>query len=101
PSWLTDETYRLLDARGAALVWAETDDDEKGPALEIPQVATAGFGYLRLRRAAYGTADLAAWARRVLSQRWHEAFVFFKHEEAGTGPRLAAEFLAALGGAVA
>ncbi len=97
PSWFTDATYALLAARGAALVWAEADDDEKGPALEVPQVATADWGYLRLRRAAYPEADLRAWAARVLAQRWHDAFVFFKHEEAGTGPRLAGEFMQLLG----
>ncbi len=97
PSWLNEETWAVLRGRGAALVWAETDDDEKGPALEVPEVATADWGYLRLRRAAYGAADLEGWARRVLAQPWREAFVFFKHEEAGTGPRLAAEFTTALG----
>ena len=99
PSWFAEETWALLRARGAALVWAETDDDEKGPALEVPQVATADWGYLRLRRAAYSGGDLAAWAGKVLAQSWRDAFVFFKHEEAGTGPRLAAEFTVALGGA--
>ncbi len=98
PSWFTDETYGLLRARGAALVWAETDDDEKGPALEVPRIATADWGYLRLRRAAYSEGDIRDWAARTLAQPWRDAFVFFKHEEAGTGPRLAAEFIRTLGG---
>ena len=33
------------------------------------------------------------WARRVRAQEWDEAFVFFKHEEEGAGPALAADFL--------
>jgi uncharacterized protein YecE (DUF72 family) len=33
------------------------------------------------------------WARRVKEQSWGEAYVFFKHEDAGTGPRLASQFL--------
>ncbi len=41
-----------------------------------------------------GEADLAAWAERVRAQPWGEAFVFFKHEDAGAAPRLATEFLA-------
>ena len=35
---------------------------------------------------------LAEWARRVTSQSWKEAFVFFKHEEAGAGPAQARRF---------
>ena len=35
--------------------------------------------------------DLTVWAkRRPGGMPWSDAFVFFKHEEAGTGPRLAA-----------
>ena len=56
-------------------------------------MATAGFGYLRLRRPDYDDAALTAWTARVLEQRWDEAFVYFKHEDAGTGPRLARAFL--------
>jgi uncharacterized protein YecE (DUF72 family) len=57
--------------------------------LEVPCAATAGWGYLRLRRAEYTDAELAAWAERLRSRAWAEAFVFFKHEDAGTGPKLA------------
>jgi uncharacterized protein YecE (DUF72 family) len=58
-----------------------------------PFVATADWGYLRLRRVAYEEADLKTWADRVRAQNWKEAYVFFKHEDAGTGPRLAARSL--------
>ncbi len=58
--------------------------------------ATAGWGYLRLRRPDYGEAELQAWADRVRAQAWDEAYVFFKHEDAGTGPRLAAQMLSRL-----
>ena len=34
-----------------------------------------------------------AWADRVQAQAWGEAYVFFKHEDAGTGPKLAARFM--------
>jgi hypothetical protein len=30
---------------------------------------------------------------RVQDQGWERAYVFFKHEDAGTGPRLAKQFL--------
>jgi uncharacterized protein YecE (DUF72 family) len=77
-SWFDPEVYGALRARNAALVTA--DKDETAGALpEI--VATADWGYLRLRRCDYGDAALAAWAERIASQPWRNAFVFFKHEE--------------------
>jgi uncharacterized protein YecE (DUF72 family) len=88
PSWFDDEVYALLHAHQAALCIAEAEGD-----LEVPCVATAGWGYLRLRRPDYGDAELQAWAQRVRQQAWREAFVFFKHEEAGRGPQLAQRFL--------
>ncbi len=54
---------------------------------------TADWGYLRLRRVNYSEENLAEWLRRVRDQNWKEAFVFFKHEDEGTGPKLAAQFL--------
>lgn len=86
-SWRDDAVDEALAAGGVALV--VSDMDEKP---EPPVVRTAGFGYARLRRAGYDDAALAAWAERFAAAGWDEAFVFFKHEEAGTGPRYAARF---------
>jgi uncharacterized protein YecE (DUF72 family) len=86
-SWLDDEVHEALRAHGAALCLADTE--EGAP----PLVPTARWGYLRLRRPDYGDAELGAWVERVRSQPWEEAFVFFKHEDEGRGPRLAARFL--------
>ena len=91
-SWFADETYTLLSDAGAALVHADTGADE--PA-EV--VATASYGYLRLRRDDYDPGDVARWARIVSDQEWEDAFVFFKHEDAGAGPALAERFVAELG----
>ena len=83
-SWFTDEVYEVLRAHDVALVAAEEDEDA------TPLVATASWGYLRLRRTLYSTEELAAWAARVAGQPWKEAFVFLKHdEEGGTGPEAA------------
>jgi uncharacterized protein YecE (DUF72 family) len=87
-TWFADDVYEALRARNAALCVAESED------LEVPLVATASWGYLRLRRADYGGAELEAWAERIRDQPWTEAFAFFKHEEEGKGPRLAAALLA-------
>ena len=96
-SWLDDEVFAALRSHNAALVIADTDAEEgETDPLVIPTVATADWGYLRLRRAEYQPADLKRWADTITAQPWQDAFVFFKHEEAGAGPRLAAEFRALL-----
>lgn len=90
--WFNDETYALLTKHRAALCIADAE------ALSTPAVATAPFGYLRLRRADYTAADLDTWAARVRdTARWKRAYVYFKHEETGRGPALARDFLARLG----
>jgi uncharacterized protein YecE (DUF72 family) len=97
-SWFDDEVFDALKGHNAALCMADTDPADEGEkeALAVPFVATADWGYLRLRRAAYAKADLERWAAQVTSQAWKDAFVFFKHEDAGAGPKLAAEFTALL-----
>ena len=87
-SWFDDETLSVLEERGAALCVADTGGDK-----DTPFAATTDWGYLRLRREDYDDEALADWAERVCQQSWREAFVFFKHEEEGAGPRMAARFL--------
>jgi uncharacterized protein YecE (DUF72 family) len=87
-SWLDDETRELLRAKNCALVVSDTDEK---PLTSITN--TADWGYLRLRRTSYAKQDLTEWTRRVEQQTWKDAFVFFKHEDEGVGPKLAARFL--------
>jgi uncharacterized protein YecE (DUF72 family) len=87
-SWFDDEVFDLLRDRGAALCIAEADND-----LEVPFVPTADWGYLRLRRPDYSEAELKAWLQRVKDPGWQDAFVFFKHEDEGKGPKMAKEFI--------
>jgi uncharacterized protein YecE (DUF72 family) len=89
PSWSDAEVHEALREQGAALCAADTDDDEQ-PAAIVP---TTRWGYLRLRRTEYGEDALRDWAARVRAQPWDEAFVFFKHEESGTGPELGRRFI--------
>ena len=93
-SWFDDEVFGLLHAHNAALVAADTDPEESE--LAVPFMPTADWGYLRLRRAGYDAAALKGWAERIQAAPWTEAFVFFKHEDEGAGPRLAAEFMTML-----
>ena len=87
-TWFDDETFDLLRSKDCALVVSDTDEK---PLTEI--INTAQWGYLRLRRTAYEEKDLAEWLKRVKGQKWKDAFVFFKHEDEGTGPKLAARFI--------
>ena len=86
--WFCDAVFALLQERGAGLCVADADDE-----LEVPFVATAEWGYLRLRRADYDDTALATWAARLRAQIWCDAFVFFKHEDEGKGPRMARRFM--------
>jgi uncharacterized protein YecE (DUF72 family) len=88
PTWFDDDVLSMLQKNNRALCISDTDDL---PATHID--STANWGYLRLRRIAYSAADLSEWLKRLNAQVWEEAFVFFKHEDEGTGPKLASQFL--------
>jgi uncharacterized protein YecE (DUF72 family) len=89
-SWFDDEVYALLRSRNAALCVADTEEGT------TPAIATADFGYLRLRAVEYSDDDLKRWLETIhrIGAHWSEAFVFFKHEDSGSGPALARRFRA-------
>jgi uncharacterized protein YecE (DUF72 family) len=91
-SWFADEVYDRLRTRNAALCIADAEEGS------TPAVATADWGYLRLRAVDYTDTQLAGWlaTMRGVGAGWRDAFVFFKHEEQGTGPALARRFEALL-----
>lgn len=91
-SWFDAEVFALLRKRKAALCIGDEHDD-----LAVPFEATTDWGYLRLRRPAYDAAALTTWAARLTKPKWKDVYVFFKHEDTGTGPAFAAELLKALG----
>jgi uncharacterized protein YecE (DUF72 family) len=88
-SWFDDEVWSVLRAHDVALCVAE------GESLESPLVATANWGYVRLRRDAYPDELIADWARRIGGQAWTEAFVYIKHDE-GDAPSVAKRLTSAL-----
>lgn len=87
-SWLVEETFALLSRYGCALCLTEDEGESR---LDLP--STAPWGYLRLRKPDYGDGELAERARHLRERGWEEGWVFFKHEDEGKGPRLAARFL--------
>ena len=88
PTWFDDEVYALLRSHNRVLCVSDIE--------ELPESythKTADWGYVRLRRVRYTKADLVKWTKRIKAQGWKDTYVFFKHEDEGTGPKLAARFL--------
>ena len=92
-SWLIDEVYRLFEKRGIALCLAESDR------FEVPEVVTAGFVYVRLRKEDYSQEERAEVAERVrgMLAGGRDVYVFFKHEDTPAGAVYAEELLKAAG----
>lgn len=83
-SWFEDAVFQILRDANAALCIAENEE------LATPVVATADFGYLRLRREDYTPAQIKRWAVSIGEHSaWSDAFVYFKHEERAVGPKFA------------
>jgi uncharacterized protein YecE (DUF72 family) len=90
-SWFADDVYAALKGRNAALVMSESEK------VTAPLLATADWGYLRLRREDYVDKDIVKWAAKIRAQPWQRAYVYFKHEDAGIGPKLALRLRELLG----
>ena len=80
-TWFDEDVFTLLRDRDIAMCVSESSE------LSCPVVCTASWGYLRLHKLDYSPSALADWAARVSSQKWDEAYVYFKHDEGeGSGP---------------
>jgi uncharacterized protein YecE (DUF72 family) len=79
-SWFNDEVYAAMREANVALCQAESEK------LETPDVRTADFVYMRLRK-----EDYSANARRTLAARIArscaagDVFIYFKHEDTPEG----------------
>jgi uncharacterized protein YecE (DUF72 family) len=87
-SWFDDEVYAALKKHNCAMCLADTEDD-----FEVPLVSTAKWGYLRLRKPSYRKPEMEKWLKWINEQKWKNAYVFFKHEDEGAGPKMATRFL--------
>jgi uncharacterized protein YecE (DUF72 family) len=89
-SWFADEIYGVLREANAALCNAESEK------LETPDVQTADFAYLRLRKQEYSAKE-----RKELEQRIArlgnsgDVYIYFKHEDTPEGALHAENVLAA------
>jgi uncharacterized protein YecE (DUF72 family) len=88
-SWFEDDVFEKLREKNIALCVA---DSEK---IQTPPIATAKYGYFRLRDEGYDDAAISSWRDKIkdFAKGWDKAHVFFKHEEAGKGPIFAKRLL--------
>jgi uncharacterized protein YecE (DUF72 family) len=90
-SWHDPAVFDALRRRNLALCIA---DSEK---MSTPVIATADYGYFRLRDEGYRPADIETWARTIRGLAGiGDAYVYFKHEEQGKGPEFAQLLMTAL-----
>ena len=82
-SWQDEEVYEALRARNAMLCVTDTDEGD------TPFITTSDWGYIRLRRTHYDTADLSAWVERIAAQSLSRAYVYFMHEDEALGTKFA------------
>jgi uncharacterized protein YecE (DUF72 family) len=89
-SWFCDEVYEVMRGANVALCQAESEK------LETPDVQTADFAYLRLRKEDYSAEAQAAVKARVAKlAAVGDVFVYFKHEDTPEGALHAEGLLAA------
>ncbi|MGC2735569.1 MAG: DUF72 domain-containing protein [Candidatus Acidiferrales bacterium] len=86
-SWFVEEVYAALRKAGVALCLAESED------LVTPNIETANFCYLRLRKESYSAKSAAQRVLRLA--RRGDVFAYFKHEESPEGALNAEAVLAA------
>jgi uncharacterized protein YecE (DUF72 family) len=79
PSWFNDRIFERLAEKKVALCCGDSDQHRGAPQL----VATADFGYVRLRAPSYDAASLREWSKRIRAQSWRDAYVYLKHENLG------------------
>jgi uncharacterized protein YecE (DUF72 family) len=82
PSWESDETRRVLDEAGCALVLADR------PGARVPAVVTGGWSYIRFHQGTlvspgYRRSKLRPWAKRIAEMPTDETFVYFNNDTGG------------------
>jgi uncharacterized protein YecE (DUF72 family) len=79
-SWFSEEVYGALRSANAALCNAESEK------LETPDVQTANFAYLRLRKQEYSAKERKALEQRIARLGTSgDMYIYFKHEDTPEG----------------
>src|SRR6266478_9202790 len=89
-SWFSYGVYAALRAENAALCNAESEK------LETPDVQTADFAYLRLRKEEYSAKERNALEQRIARLGSNgDVYIYFKHEDTPEGALHAEQVLSA------
>jgi uncharacterized protein YecE (DUF72 family) len=89
-SWFSEEVYAALRAANAALCNAESEK------LETPDVQTADFAYVRLRKEEYSAKERNALEQRIARLGSNgDVYIYFKHEDTPEGALQAEQVLSA------
>jgi uncharacterized protein YecE (DUF72 family) len=91
PSWHVDQTFTTLRECGVTLCATDLPELEEPPTIR----RTGSRLYLRLRREAYTSSEVATWVARVqpfLDAR-DDVYVFFRHDANGENAERAEELL--------
>ena len=92
-TWFSEEVYAALREANAALCNAESEK------LETPDVQTAGFAYLRLRKQEYSAQERKALEQRIARlSAGGDVYIYFKHEDTPEGALHAENVLSAAKG---
>ncbi|MDH3693746.1 MAG: DUF72 domain-containing protein [Gammaproteobacteria bacterium] len=86
-SWHDDDVYRFLRRNNAALCNANSNGQNESI------VATANWGYLRMRNESYDAAVLQNCLKLIQSQPWERVYVFFRYENNSQTPKFASQFM--------
>ena len=86
PSWLTAETFELLERAGAALVWPDR------PRTRAVLPVTGRTIYVRFHQgredaAGYPRAKLRRWADRIAAADADVSYLYFNNDEGGAAVR--------------
>ena len=84
-SWLSDQTYNLLEKYQAGFCIAETEDMK--PILKV----IGETAYFRLRKDAYDEKSIDGWSKKIgeLIRDSRDAYVYLRHDETGENAGLA------------
>src|ERR1700687_2505957 len=92
-SWFSEEVYTSLRTANAALCNAESEK------LETPDVQTADFAYLRLRKEEYSAQERKALEQRITRLGGNgDVYIYSKHEDTPEGALHAENVLSAVKG---
>jgi len=84
-SWFNEEVYALLRSVGVALCAAESEK------IESPEIQTAPFYYLRMRKPPFKLKAIEQKVRRLAKDS--DVYIYFKHEDTPEGALNAVKLL--------